>query len=236
MFRRGLGDRLPVQKLALYLSAIRSIPTLYKPNAVQLLNQIGTHFGVFTFFSGACTLSAKFEGLLFIQFSFWCSSYVGGLLRHFRGISVTAVFGEAFSNYEKLSSQKNVLLELSGKMVSCSDHCGRMMRVIDPNIEYSVLYYGSDLQYLSELASCRSTRPTKNPPTVMFLGRLNPEMGIDYFISLIMSLDEITPQVSISSAGKKMLGFHLCDVLQQTLLVTSQSRCRQHLNVAMNCY
>ena len=143
------------------------------------------------------TLSRYFKNKdvqLIYSFHLGAPSLLGGwLAKSFESKHLTAVFGEAFTNYQKLSSQKNLLLELSGEIVSCSDHCGRILRSLDKDIKYSVLYYGSDLQKLSELYTKKpAMNGCKDMPKIMFLGRLNAEMGIIYFLDLIEALNTIS--------------------------------------------
>jgi len=191
----------------LYLSSLFSINILIKyivKNLKSLFRNDGYNTWRLTLVIFAHAMSHLLSGArirLVYSFHFGAPSLVGGLLANkLNAAHITAVFGEGFTNYYKLHSQKDYLLSNAGKFVSCSNHCGEMMRAIDQNIDFSILYYGSNLQVLNDLRKS-SRKKFDGETTIMFLGRMEPEMGIRYFIDVAKAL---------SNCSSKNFNFIVC--------------------------
>ena len=180
-----------------YLSFIRALPNFFVEifkNIEFIFKTDGYIFWRISLIAFAKTVFKAFSNSnvkLIYSFHFGSPSLVGGqLASQWKLRHITAIFGEAYTNYKKLYSQKSFLLRNCDQFVSCSNHCGEMMRDFDKNINFDTLYYGTQLQELDNLRTKVISTDSSRKKTIMFLGRIDPEMGIRYFISVAKILYE----------------------------------------------
>ena len=141
------------------------------------------------------SLISKEKIRLIYSFHIGAPSIVGGnLARVFNIPHMKAVFGEFFSNYEKINIQKKFIYSLAGKDLyfPCSNHCRNLMINIFKKADSEILYHGSDLKNIKKEKEKFLRKKRGNEITLSFLGRHEKEMGIEFFIDLIKILSNYT--------------------------------------------
>ena len=130
--------------------------------------------------------------LLIYSFHVGAPSIVGGnLAKIFEVPHMKGVFGEFYTNFEKINIQNNFIRHLSGEefYFPCSKHCDGLMKSVFNNINSEVLYHGSDIKSLKSTRNFQNSNKLKIF-NITFLGRHEKEMGVDFFLHLIEILNE----------------------------------------------
>jgi glycosyltransferase involved in cell wall biosynthesis len=134
---------------------------------------------------------------------------VGGYLSNrFQVPLVMNIFGEIHKHSSMNKGERYFanLLETADAVLSCSTHCGQSIRMLGSEKPFETIIYGIDTEHFSPAASSHLGPASTSPDarTVLFVGRLDREMGLDTFVALaqrLMSQDSTLRFVMVGQAG-----------------------------------
>jgi glycosyltransferase involved in cell wall biosynthesis len=116
------------------------------------------------------------------------------------------VFGEIL----KVSSIKrspvffSKVISEATMILSCSNHCAKSIKLINPQQSVTSLTYGIDTSHFfpSDHIAFSLQHLQRSTPTVLFVGRLSREMGLDSFIECSLQVMESHPNSQFIIAGQ----------------------------------
>lgn len=153
------------------------------------------------------TLSRTGKPSLVYSFHVGAPSLTGGFIAEACGVPHhKATFGEPFTNFEKLYVQRRIMLATGGadRYHPCSHHCDRLLKAVFPEIKSEVLYYGSDLIELAARAEMQADSPRRGAIRVLYLGRIEEEMGVRFFLKTADNLENAHPgRFSFTVCGQR---------------------------------
>jgi glycosyltransferase involved in cell wall biosynthesis len=133
-----------------------------------------------------------------------------------RGIVLT-IFGEIYDDPDFMRSRPELfrhLIECPDVVLSSSAYCARSLNSIGVDRVIDVIFIGVDIRRFTDDGSLRASyrenlKITEDTTLLLFMGRFNPEMGLDNLIKSIPSLVQEHNQIKIILAGAKG---PLCDM------------------------
>jgi len=125
---------------------------------------------------------------------------------------VTSVFGEVWMDttlFAQRRRETSLVLGTSDLMLSVSDHCANGLRRHGYPVEVS--YYGVDLDRFSGAARAdlndrpgdAAAFPKPGEPVVLFVGRLEAEMGLGVLLDALPDLKARCPEAKVVVAGRQ---------------------------------
>ena len=177
------------------LKMVQNVSWLMNNHFFKLDKYIFWRF-ILVYFTYALSLYLKGDELkLIYSFHFGGPSLTGGILANDVNCQhITAVFGEFHTNRLKINRQIRLLEACSNIRVSCSKYCGETMKKVKSSLGYDLLYYGGDLVQLNNMyKKALKVGKNKGKTSILFLGRIEQEMGIMFFLDLIQDIERIYP-------------------------------------------
>lgn len=131
---------------------------------------------------------------------------------------ITTVFGEIYQHtlqHWRRMDEVNFVAEHTARWLSCSRHCARSAELLGRRWEVQPLIYGIDVQHFrpgldgSAIRARYGWRPADR--VIVFVGRMNTEMGLDTLMQAIPLVLRHDPEVKFLVAGARS---HLTDQLR----------------------
>ena len=113
------------------------------------------------------------------------------------------VFGEIYKNAEHFKKKSiffNEILNSANCLISCSEHCGESIKLLNNKKSINIVTYGVDLKHFNYEASKRIKNDKK---VILFVGRQSKEMGVDTFVNLALNLEKKYEDIEYWVVGQK---------------------------------
>jgi glycosyltransferase involved in cell wall biosynthesis len=125
--------------------------------------------------------------------------------------SAWMMFGEFYKNpepYRAIKGYVQQLLDGADVLMASSDYCARSTTMVTPSTQdVEVCYVGVDVEKFHPERSGSEVRTElgipNTAPVLMFLGRMHPEMGLDFVIDILPELLQLFPDLYAILGGAK---------------------------------
>ena len=129
------------------------------------------------------------------------------LARKWRLPHVVNIFGEVYKFPRMIADAPfhRETLAQADQLLSCSDHCGRSILRLGAAERWQTVTYGVDLSHFvpgPAPAALKQRHGVGSEDVVLFVGRLNREMGADTFAGIAARLMEERPGVRFIAVGQ----------------------------------
>lgn len=130
----------------------------------------------------------------------------GDLARRFHVPLVISIFGEIYKNPSIRNSQRYFvdLLDSADMLLSCSTHCGNSIQSLGSDQRVETIAYGIATNHFTPGFPRSGTTPSVSSAerTILFVGRLDREMGLDSFVTLAGRLLRQDPTLRCEMVGQ----------------------------------
>lgn len=140
---------------------------------------------------------------------------------------VINIFGEIYK-YNSMHKNKSFFLNVLNKanlLLSCSTHCGNSIRQLGCEAPVETVTYGVNTEHFcpGESKDLRLRLNIGSELVVLFVGRLDSEMGLDSFLKVAQQLENKHPQIRFIMVGQtgnySQLAHEACDGTNGRLMV-----------------
>lgn len=130
----------------------------------------------------------KHDISLIASYNLLSNGPIGAFLAHqFKLPHVINVFGEVYK-FKSMHKNKKFFVNVIGtanRLLSCSSHCGRSIQLLGSKKPVQTVTYGVDINHFApgESPDLKKKLGIGSSPIVLFVGRLDREMGLDSFLA-----------------------------------------------------
>jgi glycosyltransferase involved in cell wall biosynthesis len=136
---------------------------------------------------------------------------IGAWLSRETGVPlITTVFGEIYQHtlqHWQRSEEVDFVAAHTARWLSCSRYCARSLALLRPDWEAEPLIYGIDVRHFRPGLDALRVRARygwgAQDPVVLFVGRMNGEMGLDSLMQVIPLVLQRQPQTKFLLVGAR---------------------------------